>query len=169
MKIIEAMKEIERLEAKTEDLKQKIGTYCADIDIESPVYPDQAGQVREWLQSAHDSLKESERLRLAIQRTNLSRMVEIEVGGVRVEKPIAAWIIRRRLYAQKDQAIWSALSDRNLKDANYKKTSGENLEVKVRRYYDPKLRDTKVSEYRDEPGLIDRTLEVINAVTDIQE
>lgn len=169
MKIIEAMKEIKRLEEKAEDLKVKIGTYCAHMNIETPTYPDQAGQVKEWLQSVHDSLKEAERLRLAIQRTNLEKQVLIDIGGVKVEKPIAAWIIRRRLYATKEQATWASLTDRNLREGVMKNSANENVQVKIQRYYDPEMRDKYVALYRDEPNLIDRTLEVVNAVTDIKE
>jgi len=169
MKIIEGMKEIKRLEEKSEDLKTKVGTYCAHMNIETPTYPDQGGQIKEWLQSVHDSLKEAERLRLAIQKTNLQTKVTIEIGGTKIDKSIAAWIIRRRLYAQKEQALWASLGDRNLREGIMKNSAGENVEVKIQRYYDPKMRDQKVAEYRDEPNLIDRTLEVVNAVTDIIE
>lgn len=169
MKIIEAMKEIKRLEEKSEDLKKKIGIYCADLNIETALYPDQAGQIKEWLQSVHDSLKEAERLRLAIQKTNLETKVTIEIGGMKIYKPIAAWIIRRRLYANQEQQLWSQLTDRGLREGQAKNSTGEFVDVRIRRYYDPKLRDQKVAEYRDEPNLIDRTLEVVNAVTDLVE
>lgn len=167
MKIIEAMKEIKRLEEKVDDLKKKIGTFCADMSVETPMYPDQAGQIREWLQSCHDSLKEAERLRLAIQKTNLATLVTIEVGGVKVDKPIAAWVVRRRLYANNERGVWESLGDKGLREGIAKNTAGENIEVRIRRYFDPKQKDQKVNEYREEPNLIDRTLEVVNAVTDL--
>lgn len=37
------------------------------------------------------------------------------------------------------------------------------------RYFDPVERDNRVSMYREEPGLIDSTLEVVNATTDLLE
>lgn len=169
MKIIEAMKEIKRLEEKVQDLQSKIQTYCVDRDIETPVYPDQAGQIKEWLQSSHDSLKEAERLRLAIQKTNLETEVEIQMGEKRIKKSIAAWIIRRRLYAPKEQAVWSHLGDKGLTDGRYQTSANEVKEFHVRRYYSPKEKDQKIEEYRQEPMLIDRTLEVVNAVTDVKE
>lgn len=169
MKIIEGMKEIKRLEEKADDLRAKVATYCADMDMELPTYPDQAGQIAEWIQSAHDSYKEAERLRLAIQKTNLSKLVTIEINGKKIEKSIAAWIVRRRLYSVKEQGLWAALTDKGLKDATWKNTTGEMKPIHVRRHYDPKVRDAKVSEYREEPNLIDRSLEVVNAVTDLIE
>lgn len=169
MKIIEAMKEIKRLEEKTEDLKKKVGTYCADLNIETALYPDQTSQVKEWLQSVHDSLKDAERLRLAIQKTNLDKKVIIDISGNKVEKSIAAWIIRRRLYAKQEEQLWANLTDRSLREGQAKNSTGELIDVRIRRYYDPKLKDQKVSEYHEEPNLIDRSLEVVNAVTDIVE
>lgn len=169
MKIIEAMKEIKRLEEKADDLCKKVALYCSDMDYETPAYPDQMEQIREWIQSSHDSLKEAERLRLAIQKTNLQKMVTIQMGDSKVDQSIAAWIIRRRLYAIREEGLWASLTDRNLKEGIVKTSTGETKEVRIRRYFDPKLRDQKVAEYKDEPNLIDRTLEVVNAVTDIIE
>lgn len=169
MKIIEAMKEIKRLEEKSEDLKKKVGQYCSDLNVETALYPDQAAQVKEWLQSSNDSIKEAERLRVAIQKTNLSTPVTIELGGTKVTKPIANWIIRRRIYAKHQEAVWSQLGDRGLREGMAKNSVGEQVEIKIRRYYDPKERDAKVAEFRDEPNLIDRSLEVVNAVTDLAE
>lgn len=169
MKIIEAMKELKRLNVKVDDLRGKISKYCADLDIENPTYPDQRGQVREWIQSYSDSLKEIARLRVAIQRTNLATNVKIELGNKQVEKSIAEWIHRRRDLAKLEQAGWAALTDRNLRDGKAKTTSDALVDVKVRRYFDPAERDEKVALYRDEPSIIDGTLEVVNAVTDLME
>lgn len=161
------MKEIKRLEEKVGDLNTKIGTHCADLDVETAVYPDQRGKVAEWLQSAHDSIKEAMRLRIAIQKTNLEVVVPIELGGKRVEHSIAEWIIRRRSYANSEMTTWSKLSDKGLQSGTFKSTSGTDFPVKIRRYYDAQERDAKIEMYRSEPGIIDRTLEVVNATTDI--
>jgi len=45
MKIIEALKKIKDLQRKADDIKDKIGTYCADLDCENPVYVDQKLQI----------------------------------------------------------------------------------------------------------------------------
>lgn len=169
MKIIEAMKEIKRLEEKSEDLKKKIGQYCADLNVETPMYPEQAAQVSEWLQSSNDSIKEAERLRVAIQKTNLATQVTVDLGSEKVSKSIANWIVRRRLYAKHQESVWNQLTDRGLREGFAKNSTGEQVEIKIRRYFDPKTRDTKIAEYHDEPNLIDRGLEVVNAVTDLLE
>jgi len=169
MKIIEALKEVKRLEEKIKDLNVKIFTFCSDLDIENPVYPDQKGQVNSWLQSVHDTLKEATRLRLAIQQTNLTIKVPIELGTEKVVHSISEWIIRRRLYAKAEMESWANLTDRQLRDGMFKNSSGQDIMVKVRRYYDPLEKDKRIEIYRSEPGIIDRTLEIINATTDLIE
>jgi hypothetical protein len=56
-----------------------------------------------------------------------------------------------------------------MKDGSFKQTDGTNREVKVRRYFDVKEKDQKVVEYNSEPMIIDRTLEVINCITELME
>ena len=106
---------------------------------------------------------------MAIQKTNLATDVTIELGGKQVTKTIAEWIHRRRDLANLEQSIWANISDRGLKEGTIATSTGEKTEVKIRRYYDPEERDNKVSLFREEPSIIDRTLEVTNAVTDLVE
>jgi 2-succinyl-5-enolpyruvyl-6-hydroxy-3-cyclohexene-1-carboxylate synthase len=164
MKVIEAMKQIKSLTIKAEDLRKKVSIHCADLDFETPLYPDQRGQVSEWVQAHSDVLKE-----IAIQRTNLQTNVSIQLGDKTVTKSMAEWIHRRRDLSQLDLAAWNALGDRNLKEGQTQTTQGEIRQVRIRRYFDPKERDTKVDMYRSEPMVIDSTLEVVNAVTDLIE
>jgi len=171
MKIIEAMKLIKELQVKREDLVKKVSQHCSDLDFETPLYTDQKRQVAEWIQAHSDICKEILKLRVAIQRTNIATTVPIEIAGTRVEKTIAGWIHRRRDLAGFELAMWSALGDRNLKEGRMPSTQpgGEPHMVKIRRYFDPLERDRKIDIYRAEPGIIDRTLEVVNATTDLIE
>lgn len=170
MKIIEAMKKIKELQIKAEDLRKKVATYCADQSHETAVYGDrQKGQINEWIQSHGDVLKEILKLRVAIQRTNLDTPVVIELGGKGVTKSIAEWIHRRRDLAGLELQVWHGIGDRGLKEGLIKSSTGETTEVKIRRYYSPVERDTAIELYRSEPSIIDRTLEVTNAITDIKE
>lgn len=170
MKIIEAMKQIKDLQIKAEDLRKKISNYCSDQSHETPMYgKDQAAKIKEWLQSHGDILKQILKLRVGIQRTNIETPVTIELGGVQVTKSIAEWIHRRRDLAALEQSSWSGIGDRNLREGSIKTSTGENMEVRIRRYYDPGERDTKIELYRSEPAKVDSTLEVINAITDIRE
>lgn len=167
MKIIEAMKKIKDLQKKADDLRTKVKQHCADLDFETAVYPDQKGQVQSWLQSHSDVVKEILALRFAIQKTNIATPVTIELGGVQVTKTIAEWIHRRRDLASLEMDVWRGLTDRNLKEGAIQQTSGQTRDVKIRRYYDPAERDKKVDLYRSEPSIIDATLEVVNAVTEL--
>lgn len=171
MKLIEALKLIKELQIKADDLRGKVKNHCADLDIETPVYPDQKKQVQEWIQSHSDTLKKILELRVAIQQTNLQTMVDIELNGKAVTKTIASWIHRRRDLATAELTMWHGLTDRNLKEGSIAASiaGGVPKDVKIRRYYDPAERDKKVELYRTEPGIIDRTLEVVNATTDLVE
>lgn len=170
MKLIQAMKKLKDLNAKAEDLRKKVQMHSADLTIENPVYPDQRRQVAEWIQSHGDVLKEILHLRVAIQRTNIATEVSIEIGGKHVSKSIAAWIHRRRDLAKLDLSMWQQLTDRNLKEQNIQTAPGGAVtEVRIRRYYDPAERDSKLELYRTEPSVIDATLETVNAITDLIE
>lgn len=171
MKLIEAMKKLKDMNVKAEDLRKKVALNCADLTIETPLYgADQKATVDGWIQAHSDLLKEILRLRVAIQRTNLATPVAIQLDGKAVTKSIAEWIHRRRDLAKLEQAMWTTLGDRGLKEQNVQTAPGGPVtEVKIRRYYDPVQRDTKLESYRSEPTVIDGTLEVTNAVTDLIE
>jgi hypothetical protein len=170
MKLIQAMKQLKELTTKAEDLREKVAKFCADLTIETPTYPDQRATIDGWIQSHGDIVKRIGELRLAIQRTNLATPVTIELNGVSVTKPIASWIHRRRDLAALEGTMWSKLTDRNLKEQNLQTAPGGAVtEVRIRRYYDPSQRDQKRELYRSEPSIIDGTLEVVNATTDLME
>lgn len=170
MKLIQAMKKLKDLNAKAEDIRVKVAQYCADLTIETPMYADQRGKVSEWIQAHGDILKEILSLRVAIQRTNLATSVTIELDGKQVTKSVAEWIHRRRDLAKLDLEIWNKLGDRNLKEQNIQTGPGQPItEVRIRRYFDPVERDRKREIYRTEPSVIDATLEVVNATTDLLE
>lgn len=170
MKLIQAMKKLKDLAVKSEDLRKKVALNCADLTIETPQYPDQKAVIAGWIQAHSDILKETLKLRFAIQRTNLATPVTIELGGVQVTKSIAEWIHRRRDLAKFEMEMWSRLGDKNLKEQNVQTTAGGIVtEVRIRRYFDTAQRDAKLDLFRTEPSIIDGALEVVNAVTDLIE
>lgn len=170
MKLIQAMKQEKDLQRKAADLREKVGSHCADLSNETPVYGDnQRIQIEEWIQAHHDIVKEMLKLRLAIQRTNLATNVTIDLGGRPVMKSIAEWIHRRREFAGFEEAMYKRLGDRNLKEGTMKTSGGQEVAVTIRRYFDARARDTQIELYRSEPHIIDSTLEVINAITDVIE
>ncbi len=173
MKIIEGLKKVKDLQRKAEDIRSKVSQFCADIEIETPVYgtPEaQKEQIASWLQSHHDIIKEIEDLRIRIQRSNLFTEIPIEVtDGMYVTKSIAAWIHRRKDLAGHEATCWKGLTNRNLQARPYKVTQiSEDVKVaNVRKYYDQQERDKKVEEYTSEPARIDSALEVANATTEL--
>ena len=168
MKLIQAMKKLKDLKEKAEDLRGKVAVFCADLTMETPTYPDQRKQVAEWMQAHHDILTEILGLRVAVQRTNLATRVTIELDGNHVGKSIAEWIHRRKDLARLDMDMWSKLGDRGLREQNVQTTPGGSVtEVRIRRYFDPIERDRQLEIYRSEPGIIDATLEVVNATTEL--
>jgi hypothetical protein len=171
MKIIEAMKKCKDMMRKAEDYRSKIALNAAHLSFETPTYGEkQREQIAEWVQGHEGLMQEILKLRVAIQRTNLATDVPIEINGKTVIKTIAEWIHRRRDLAKLDQQAWAALSDRNLQEGKAKNSQGgPDFDITVVRYYDPAQRDAKVELYRSEPMIIDGTLEVINAVTDLVE
>lgn len=170
MKIIEGMKLRKELQEKAEDLREKIQQYCVHMDVETPTYGgEQKTVVEGWIQAHQDIVKKMRELSIALQRTNLATRVKMQLGGKDVELSIAEWILRRRELAQMEQAAWAALGDRNLKDGVMNTSAGTQQPVKVVRYYDPRKRDEMVDLFKHEPGMIDRTLEVVNATTDLLE
>jgi len=171
MKIIEGLKKVKDLVVKAEDLRGKISKYCADLDCESPVYPDQRKQVSEWLQAHSDVLKEILSIRYRIQKTNVNHEVTIELGGKHVTKSITEWIHRRRDLAVLEQTAWKQLSEKDFKEAYKTKLTVNSPEqvIKRRLYFDPLERDTKIELFRNEPSVIDGVLETVNAVTDLME
>jgi hypothetical protein len=169
MKIIEALKKIKDLQRKADDIKDKIGTYCADLDCENPVYVDQKLQISNWLQMHSDIIKEILNLRFRIQKTNVITEVNIHLDGKYVTKTIAEWVHRRRDLAKNEESAWRKLTDKGHKEqytTQLTPNSPQNV-IKRRLYFDPIERDKKIELYRSEPSLIDATLEITNAVTDL--
>jgi hypothetical protein len=169
MKIIEALKKTKDLLRKFDDLKSKIQSHAADLDCETPTYPDQRKQVAEWVQSCGDIVKEIGKLKFALQKTNVMTPVTIELGGVFVTKSIAEWVLRRRELANLERTLWTSLTDRGLKEVQNVQITPASPVVPVRKrlYFDPQERDRKVELYRSEPSIIDATLETVNATTDL--
>lgn len=169
MKLIEALKQTKDLVRKAEDLATKVGQHSAHMNYETPVYPEQKKQVREWVQAHSDIMKEILHLYISIQKTNLVTPVTIELGGKQVTKSIAEWVHRRRGLATREARCWQKLTDRSLKEGQVKDSQGQAIEARIIRCYDPQERDTMVALYESEPSIVDAKLEVVNAVTDLIE
>lgn len=168
MKIIEAMKQIKALEHKAKDLLELARKHAADLDIESAVYPDQKGQVKSWIDAYIGCLDTIISLQTKIQKTNTETVIPIIIGDDKIVRTISGWLYRKNKIAT-ETSIWKSLTDGNCRDSAFVESSGKQRDIKVRRYYDPQLRDKKISLLSQEPFLIDAALEVTNAVTDLIE
>jgi len=169
MKIIEGLKKIKDLQRKADDLCALVHQNCARSSLETDKYPEQTKKVSGWIQSHSDILKEILRLRVAIQRTNLETYVEVELNGNNVRKTIAEWIHRRRDLAGLELKMWKQLHDRGIQEGIVRAPSGDPMEMKVVRFYEPETRDKKIDMYQSEPITIDSKLEIVNAITDLIE
>lgn len=168
MKLIEALKRVKANDEKIEDLREKIQEHCSYNSLSTPVYGEkQPEKVNSWLQSCLDLSQENVSLWCKIQKTNLETDVTIDICGEHVTKSIAAWILRRREYANKDFASVVTLKD-NCRDGVVN-IDGNNVKVTVVRCYDPEKRDELKNKYRTELSLIDSALEIANATTDLIE
>lgn len=168
MKIIEAMRKIKINLGKITEYKKLVAQYCADYEIQEPTYPDQIGMVRSWLMATHDLLEETEKLKRCISETNLATQVTVELDGKRITKSITEWIARRDTLSKLELEIWSALGDKGLSTQAMKNQINNEVQlVKVRRYFDAKERDAKISLFSAEPHTIDGALEVANATTEL--
>ncbi len=168
MKIIEAMKKVKQNKEKIADLQNKIGSVCANLSFETPLYGSETGtRIKEWLQSCQDLAQDNVKLLCAIARTNLATNVTIELGGKQVTKTIAEWVWRRREYAKLDLQTFAKLTDRGLKEGQANTSTGVPVAISLVRHYDPQARDAAMAIYQAEPHLIDAALEVVNATTDL--
>jgi hypothetical protein len=169
MKLIEALKKVKDLQKKADDLKEKICKHCADLDVETPVYSDQKNQVESWMQSHHDTVKEIGRLNYCILKTNVNTRISIELGGKLIEKSLSEWMLRKNKLCQMEESLWKSIGDKNLREGSMPQTNGMAIQVKIRRYYDPKMRDEKLSLLMSEPSTIDGKIEIANCITDLME
>lgn len=169
MKIIEALKQIKDINRRIEELKEQIAKFCMDMDYETPVYENQAEQIKSWIQSRHDLIQEILRLKKCIQVTNLLIDVTIKIGDNTITKSIAEWIVRRQTLSALELQAWEKLGQKPLKEGTVATSTGEKKDVKIRRYFSTEERDKMVNILRSEPILIDSHLEITNAITDLLE
>lgn len=173
MKLIEALKKRNELKKKIDDINAKISKYCADHESETPTYKtpeDQRKQIDSWIQSVRDITFEIEKLSLQISRTNNSTIIQIDLNGNLISKPISSWIIRRQDLINLETRSYEVLTNRGLTQKLLSiPGQAEKAFDNVRKYFDQATRDRKIEELTSEKSKIDSTLEIINATTDLVE
>lgn len=169
MKIIEALKQTKFLLKKAEDLRSKMSANCADMDFDTPLFPDMKAKISEWLQAHTDIVREIARLKYRIQKTNVLTKLSIDLSGTQVEKSLYEWVQRRKELANIELQAYNALTDRGLTDRQYQQTNAQVATMKMRRYYDPVEKMRKIDALKFEPVAIDAALEIANCTTDLLE
>jgi hypothetical protein len=176
LKLIEAMKQKKELMRKANDLRLLVRDNCACLDNETPQYGNEQGkQIKSWMDAHHDILQEVMKIGLRIQKTNIQTEVTITLDGKDITMTIAAWILRRgqgklmKGLSYDDLLMWSMLTDRGLKETKQMQSTGQAMEIKIKRFFDPAERDRMKELYISEAQLIDARLEVVNATTELLE
>lgn len=169
MKIIEALKKIKDLTRKSNDIRAKIQLHCADMEYETPIYPNQKEMISSWLQSHRDIIREIGRLKFCLAKTNVNVMVTISLGDMEITHSILEWINRRKDLAKLERSAWEVLSNRGLKDIKAQQSAGQIVDIKLRYYYDIKEKDKWMELLSSEQSLIDAKLEIVNAITELME
>ena len=154
---------------KAEDLRQQIGQNSADMEVDTPLYPDMKSKVTGWVQAHGDIIKELLKLKYRIQKTNCNTKITIPLNGHDVTKSLYEWIQRRKEFARVELNAWEKLTDRGLRDMKFQQSNGIEAPIKVRRYYDPEEKENKVTVLKSEPFLIDAALEMANCRIDLVE
>ena len=167
MRIIEALKQVKDLQRKADDLISKIKVHCADMNYETPVYPDQRSQVSGWVQAHTDIVREIGRLKYLLQKTNVLTKVTIRIGDNDVTKSISEWIARRKELAQMEKRAYDHLTNRGLREGKVQQSAGQVVDVSIRLYFDAAQRDKMINILASEPSLIDAKLEIVNATTEL--
>lgn len=167
MKVIEALKKIKYNNLKVADLTAKIAENSANMESEGSKYKDSKAKVAEWTQSIYDTNKDSNDLLIRVQKTNLVTVLAVEIAGKVVNKTVAEWINRRRVFVDLEAAAYRGMTSRRLQQKAVKNDKGEIVIDNVVYNFDPEVRDAALDILSQEKYLIDSALEISNAVTDL--
>lgn len=173
MKIIEALKTIKANKEKIGDLTRKIKENSAILSNQTSPYggqKDATKVVSGWLDSVRQILRENEILTKRIHQTNNITEVSVTLAdGTTVTKTIDEWLTRRKDGVAAHKVVYSALTDRGLREEFITQPNGERVPVTIVRHFDAAARDSVLSLLSDEVLRIDSALEIVNATTDLVE
>lgn len=175
MKLIEALKDQKSTLRKMEDLRRKIASHCADLDVMQPTYgsaQEQEKKISEWLQSHDDLALKLTDLKKKIQNTNLQTLVTIKVGDKDITRSIVEWIIRKREIIDLQLLAYSSLNDRGLSEKGLRAMGSPDeakklQNARVRFYFNASTRDQTIETLKTEKESIDKALEITNATIEL--
>ena len=170
MMLIEALKKRKFLVKKAEDYTKLVRENCAIPSTENPKFgteDEQRTQIQAWIQGHTDILKEISKLNVAIQKTNLETNLTIQLQDKAVTKNLSEWILRGRELASLEYKMWEGITDRGIKETKIPGPTRESqpIEVKIIRFYDPKLREEMRMALLEEPSIVTAAMEIANATT----
>lgn len=172
MKIIESLKELPLLEKRIEKNVQLVQLYSSEMDMGKGEYTfgtkeKQDVEVKGLVQSTHDLISRRAKIRRVLAITNAKVIVKIG----RHERTITEWIEYRQKGVDLELKLFGALNDGNgsrqlqLNQGKLDLSAG----VRIVRFYDEKAKNDNVSECMELKSMIDSTLEIVNATTDLFE
>ena len=173
MMIIEGLKELKLIESKMKKNNEQIEKYSSILDNERPQFESESHQMQEvknLVQSNKDLQERYLRLKAAIDRTNLSTKVKID-GQTKEYTIYELIIIKRKL----GDLIKQTYTSMNTKQANGRLSitrsslGGPSNSAKVVQLYDERVKNEALDAHENFMSVIDRRLEVVNAVTAIIE
>jgi hypothetical protein len=172
MKIIEALKEFPLLEKRIEKNIELVQKYSSELDLGKAEYTfgsneNQTKEVTSLLQSTDDLIARRAKLRRALAVTN----AKIKVTILGKERTITEWIEYREKGCDLQVKALNALNDKTASlqlQANQGKLDLA-AGVRVVRFYDEKEKNEKANKLMEEKSVIDASLEIVNATTDLTE
>ena len=169
MKIIEALKQLPLLEKRINKNISLLQEYSSDIDraedTDLPFKTPEAQQkeVNEIMQATEDLVRRRGKIRRALAITNAQ--VEVEIEGITAT--ITEWIEYRERGMNTLIKMHTALNDNTAQKKVNQGGVDLSKGLKTLRFYDEKERNQKIQDLTITSGMIDSTLETVNAVTDI--
>jgi hypothetical protein len=167
MRIIEALKKKKANLARMTSILGLVKINSAALSSTVSGYKDPVAQLQSWVDEYNSLVNENEELLHRVHETNLSTLVTITIGGNTITQSIDRWIYRRQAGIDAQSALYAGMTDCGLRASLVPQPTGEAIHVTVVRFFDPELRDRKLSELQSEPYAIDSALEIINATTDL--
>lgn len=169
MKIVEALKAQKKIADKVNRNNEKIELYCSKLSSEKPYFDSdtiQRQEVDQLIQSNVDLVKYYIWLRRCIDYTNT--ITKVEINGK--QYTISELMNLKRLGIKLILSTYNSLNDSqtNRRLLSLGKVTDAKA-VTIERFYDEKIKNDALAEWRDLYDSIDSKLEIVNAVTDLNE
>lgn len=154
MTILQALKKIKHLDRKIEKNKVRVSRWCSYMSDEEPMYD--ADGIRKLLQSVEDTIRERNRLRHLIHKTNILTVVTFEHKEFTIDELLL-------LRTQTLPALLASLACLRRKEKSYH----HEKNVKVVMQYDPIYRDKSIDSIENTMDELDSFLDNINITTEL--